>query len=167
MILAATLLTAGAISPARAAVDDCGKFDAASAATVLGVPKARANPSGGHHKLSPNNMDVIGCSYVEATPDPQARSLIINVYTPIAKDLASQFAGVSNENVPGKPQNFSPGVGSASSGWVRLSANGETYDGTIRVLRASDFLVIKVGGMKSADEAKAALIRAGKLLTTP
>jgi hypothetical protein len=109
-------------------------------------------------------MDVLGCAYAEVSPDPLARALTYFIYTPIAKDLASVFSSLSNENVPGKVQKFSPGVGSASSGWVRPSANGETFDGSI-VVRADTYIAIaRVAGMPNSDAVKKALVSAGQIL---
>jgi len=163
----ATFLGFSAIGTARAAAPDCTKVDAALAAKVLGVPKARANPSAGHTKQPPDKMDVIGCSYVEATPDPMAKTLLYFIYTPMAKDLASEYSSLSNPNIPGKVQKFSPGVGSASTGWVRPSVNGETFDGSI-ILRQNDYIaVIKVGGMPNIDSLEKALVRAGEVFTKP
>jgi hypothetical protein len=162
-----TLLVCSAIGSARAASPDCSKVDAALAAKVLGVPKARANPSAGHTKQPPNKMDVIGCSYVEATHDPMAKTLLYFIYTPIAKDLATEYSSLSNPNVQGKVQKFSPGVGSASTGWVRPSVNGETFDGSI-ILRQNDYIaVIKIGGMPNIDALEKALVRAGEVFTKP
>ena len=103
-----------------AAPIDCGTITAASAAGVLGVPKAKSNPSQGHHKQPPDNMDVFACGYVE--------------------------------------------IGTGSTGWVRLSANGETYDGSIVFRRATNIVVLKVAGMPNADAAKTALVKAGSIL---
>ena len=86
------------------------------------------------------------------------------VYTPIPKDLASVFSSLAAPNIPGKPQSFSPGIGTGSTGWVRLSANGQTYDGSIVFHGATSIVVLKVAGMPSADAAKAALLAAGNIL---
>jgi len=158
------VLTVGTTRPAWAAADDCGKLDAASAATVLGVPKARANPSQGHHKQPPDNMDVFSCGYAEVSPDPLARTLLYFVYTPITKDLTSVFSSLSHPNVPGKPETFSPGIGTGSTGWVRASANGQTYDGEIAFRGAANITTVRVGGMPNAEAAKKALVSAGKIL---
>jgi hypothetical protein len=163
-IVLATLLGVVPSTLLRAESIDCGTLDAVAAAGVLGVPKAKSNPSQGHHTESPDNMDVFACGYVEISPDPMARTLLYFVYTPIPKDLASVYSSVSNPNIPGKPLKFSPGVGSQSTGWVRSSANGEAFDGSIVFLGATQIVSVKVGGMPSADAAKAALISAGKLL---
>lgn len=165
-IVAATLLAVGT-SALPAQSHECTTLDAASVAKALGVPKARANPPGEHRKLSPNNMDVVGCSYAEATPDPMAKSLVYTVYTPKAPDVASMYESLSHGNVPGNPQAFSPGVGNASSGWVRLSANAETYDGSIVFREPSWIGVVRVSGMANADAAKAALIAVGKVVAKP
>jgi hypothetical protein len=157
-------LAIGSTSSAWASPIDCETITAASAAGVLGVPKARSNPSAGHHKQPPDNMDVLGCSYVEATHDPVARSLLFFVYTPIPADLANEFSGLSHPNIPGNPQTFSPAIGTGSTGWVRLSVNGETYDGSIVFRGPTNVVVVKVGGMPSADAAKKALISAGNIL---
>jgi len=163
----ASVLAFSAIGTARAAAPDCTKIDAAAAAKVLGVPKARDNSSGRHNKQPPDNMDVLGCGYAEVSPDPLARTLTYFIYTPIAKDLASVFSSLSNENVRGTVQKFSPGVGSASSGWVRPSANGQTFDGSI-VVRADSYIAIaKVAGMPSSDAVQKALISAGQILAKP
>ena len=147
-----------------AATIDCETITAASAAGVMGVPKAKIIPSQGHTKMSPDNMDFFSCGYVEVSPDPLARTMLYSVYTPIPKDLASVFASVAHPNIPGKPQNFSPGIGTGSTGWVRLSANGETYDGSIVFQGAANIVVVKVAGMKNADAAKKALVSAGNIL---
>jgi len=163
----ATVLAFSAIGTARAASPDCTKIDAVAAAKVLGVPKARDNSPGRHTKQPPDNMDVLGCAYAEASPNPLARTLIYVIYTPIAKDIAGEYSSLSNPNIPGNPQKFSPGVGTASTGWARASANGETYDGSI-VLRANDYIsVIKVGGMPSIDAVQKALISAGQIFAKP
>ncbi|HEV8446192.1 MAG TPA: hypothetical protein VGQ44_05210 [Gemmatimonadaceae bacterium] len=163
-IVVSTLLAVSSASYASAATTDCETMSAASVATVLGVPKARANPSSGHSKQPPDNMDVIGCSFVEVSPDPLAKTMVYFVYTPIPKDLASVFSSLSTPNIPGKPQSFSPGIGTGSTGWVRASANGETYDGSIVFHGATSIIVVKVGGMPNADAAKAALVKAGNIL---
>jgi hypothetical protein len=150
-------------SVAWAAPGDCEAITAASAAGVLGVPKARSNPSQGHTKQPPDNMDVIGCTYAEVSPDPMAKTLSYLVYTPIAKDLASVFASVSHPNIQGKPQSFSPGIGTGSTGWVRLNVT-ETFDGSIVFRRANDIVVVKVSGMPTGDAARSALVRAGNIL---
>ena len=167
VVTIAAVLAFSAIGTARAASPDCTKIDATSAAKVLGVPKARDNSTGRHTKLPPDNMDVLGCAYAEVSLDPMARTLTYFIYTPIAKDLESVFSSLSNENVRGAVQKFSPGVGSASTGWVRPSVNGETFDGSI-ILRQNDYIaVIKVGGMPSIDALEKALVRAGEVFTKP
>ena len=163
-IAAAMLLGIGTSRSLLAASVDCTTLDLASAASVLGVPKAKSLPFQGHHKQPPDNVDVFACSFVEASVDPLARTLSYVVYTPIAKDLASVYSSVSMPNIPGNPQKFSPGVGSQSTGWVRASANGETFDGSIVFLGSTYFVNVKVSGMPSADAAKKALINAGKIL---
>jgi hypothetical protein len=163
-IVVSTVLAVGSSRSAWAATIDCETINAASAATVLGVPKAKTNPLQGHHKQPPDNMDVFSCGYVEISPDPLARTMLYFVYTPIPKDLASVFASLAAPNIPGKPQSFAPGIGTGSTGWVRLSANGETYDGSIVFHGATNIVVLKVAGMPSADAATAALIKAGNIL---
>lgn len=166
-IVLGALAVFGASVMAQTAANDCERIDVATVASILSVPKARANPSRGHTKQPPDNMDVLGCSYVEASPNPLAKTLIYVVYTPLPKDLASEFASLSHPNVPGQPQAFSPGVGSESTGWVRASANGETFDGSI-VFRMPSYIVdVKVGGMPNLDAAKRALVNAGKALAKP
>jgi hypothetical protein len=128
------------------------------------VPKAKSNPSDGHHKQPPDNMDVFACGYVEISADPMARTMLYFVYTPIPKDLASVFSSLSAPNIPGKPQSFAPGIGTGSTGWVRASANGETYDGSIVFRGATNIVVLKVSGMPSGDAAKSALVKAGIIL---
>ena len=163
---ALTLFGAGAI--AQVATNDCERLDVATVASVLSVPKARANPSRGHTKQPPDNMDVLGCSYVEASPNPLAKALGYTVYTPLPKNLPSMFQSLSHANVFGPPpQPFSPGVGSESAGWVRPSVNGETFDGYI-VFRTPTYIVdVKVSGMPSLDATKRALVNAGKALAKP
>jgi hypothetical protein len=165
VIVVSTLLAVGSSSLAWAAPIDCETITAASAATVLGVPKAKTNFSQGHHKQPPDNMDVFACGFVEVSVDPMARTMSYVVYTPIPKDLASVFSSVSTPNIQGKPQKFSPGIGAGSTGWVRASANGTTYDGSIVFLGAANIVEVKVGGMPSADAAKKALVSAGNILS--
>src|SRR5215468_2706459 len=113
-IVLAVLAVFGASAIAPAATNECERMDAASVASVLGVQKARANPYGGHTKQPPDNMDVLSCGYAEVSADPLAKTLIYVVYTPLPKDLPVVFSSLSQGNVPGKPQAFSPGVGSES-----------------------------------------------------
>jgi hypothetical protein len=163
-IVVSTFLAVGSSRSASPATIDCETINAASAASVLGVPKAKSTPSQGHHKQPPDNMDVFACGYVEVSPDPLARTMSYFVYTPIPKDLASVFSSLSAPNIPGKPQSFSPGIGSGSTGWVRLSANGQTYDGSIAFRGATNIVVVKVAGMPSSDAAKSALVKVGNIL---
>jgi len=163
-IVVSMFLVMGSSRAASAASIDCQTINAASAASVMGVPKAKANPPSPHSKQSPDNMDVFACSYVEDSPDPLARTMLYFVYTPIPKDLASVFSSLSAPNIPGKPQSFSPGIGTGSTGWVRLSGNGQTYDGSIAFRGATNIVVVKVAGMPSADAAKTALVKAGNIL---
>ena len=79
---------------ARAAAGDCAQIDAKAAATILGVPTARANGTPGHSKVEPDNTDVLSCAYVEATVDPMARMLSYSIYSPIPKDLAGIYASL-------------------------------------------------------------------------
>jgi hypothetical protein len=113
-------------------------------------------------------MDVLGCSYVEASPNPLAKSLRYTVYTPLTRNLPSMFQSLSHANVFGPPpQPFSPGISSESTGWVRPSLNGETFDGYI-VFRMPTYIVdVHVNGMPSLDAAKTALLKAGKALAKP
>jgi len=163
----ATLLASTAAGTARAAAPDCTKIDASAAASVLGVPKTRDNSSGRHNKQPPDNMDVLGCAYAEVSPDPLARTLTYFIHTPIPKDLESVFSSLTNENVPGAVQKFSPGVGSGSTGWARPSANGETFDGSIVVRGDAYIAVAKVAGMPSIEAVKKALVSAGQILAKP
>jgi hypothetical protein len=142
-------------------------MDAAAAASVLSVPTARANPSQGHTKQPPDNMDVLSCGYVEVSANPLAKTLSFTVYTPLPKNLPSIFSSLSHPNIPGQPQAFSPGVGSESTGWVRASANGETFDGSIVFRMPSYIMTVKVGGAPSLDAAKSALVKAGNVLAKP
>lgn len=164
---AATLVVLSAVGTARAAAPDCTKIDAGAAASVLGVPKAQNNSSGGHTKQSPDNMDVLGCVYAEASLDPMARTLTYVIYTPIPKDLESVFSSLTNENVRGAVEKFSPGVGAGSTGWTRARPSGETFDGSI-VVRGNGYIAVaKVGSMPSLAAAKKALISAGQILVKP
>jgi hypothetical protein len=61
-----------------------------------------------YDKLSPDNMDVLGCAYAEVSPDPMARTLTYVIYTPIPKDLQSVFSSLTTENVRGTVVRFSP-----------------------------------------------------------
>jgi hypothetical protein len=158
-------LALGVSGLARAA-GDCAQIDAKGAATVLGVPTARANTTPGHSKLPPDNMDVLSCAYVEASVDPMARTLSYSIYTPIAADLAGVYASLADGNFPRK-QIFSPNVGTQSSGWFRSSVRGDTFEGYIAMQTGATIVVIKIGGMPSSDAAKNALITAGKILAKP
>jgi hypothetical protein len=80
---------------------------------------------------------------------------------------ASEYASLSNPNIQGKVQKFSPGVGSASTGWVRPSVNGETFDGSIIVRQDHYIAVIKVGGVPNIDAPEKTLVRAGEVFTKP
>lgn len=148
---------------AHAAAGDCTQIDAKAAASVLGVPTARANGNPGHSKLSPDNMDLLSCAYAESTLDPAARTLSYLIYTPIPADLASIYASLATGNFP-RQQPFSPNVGSQSSGWFRASARDETYEGYVAMQTGATVVVIKIGGMPSSDAVKNALINAGKIL---
>jgi hypothetical protein len=159
-------LALGASELARAAAGDCSQIDAKAAATVLGVPTARANANPGHSKLPPDNMDLLSCGYAEATVDPMARTLSYFIYTPIPKDLASVYASLASGNFP-RAQIFSPNVGSQSSGWFRSSVSGDTFEGYIAMQTGTTIVTIKVGGMPSSDAVKNALISAGKILAKP
>jgi hypothetical protein len=163
-IVVSMSLMVGSSKLAWAAPIDCETINAASAAGVLGVPEAKSNSSEGHHKQQPDNMDVFSCGYVEVSLDPMARTMLYFVYTPIPKDLASVFSSLSAPNIPGKPQSFSPGIGTGSTGWVRASANGQTYDGSIVFRGATNIVVVKVAGMPSAAAAKSALVKTGNIL---
>ena len=163
-IVLSAFLAFGSRASGAAATISCETINAGSAASVLGVPKAKSDPPHAHHKQPPDNMDVFGCSYVEISPDPLARTLLYFVYTPIPKDLASVFSSLSHPNIPGKPQSFSPGIGTGSTGWVRQSANGQTYDGSIVFQGATNIVEVKVAGMPSGDAAKSALVKAGNIL---
>lgn len=164
---AATLFALRAAGAARSPSPDCTKIDASAAATVLGVPKTRDNSTGRHTKQPPDNMDVLGCAYVEASPDPMARSLVYWIYTPIAKDLESEFASLKNDNAPGAVERYSPSVGTGAAAWARPSANGETFDGRI-VVRGNGYIAVaKVAGMPSIAAVKKALESAGQILVRP
>jgi hypothetical protein len=156
----------GVSEVAGAAAVDCAQIDAKAAATVLGVPTARANGNPVHSKLPPDNMDLLSCTYAEATVDPMARTLSYLIYTPIPEDLASVYASLASGNFP-RQQPFSPNVGSKSSGWFRSSVRDDTFEGYIAVQTGATIAVIKIGGMPSSDAVKNALISAGKILAKP
>ena len=164
---AATILALSAAGPPRAASPDCTKIDATAAASVLGVPKTRVNSSEQHHKQPPDEMDVLGCGYVEDSPDPLARTLIYFIYTPIPQDFEIVFSSLTHENVMGAVEWFSPGVGTGSTGWARPSANGETFDGGIVVRGTGYIAVAKIGGMPSIAAVEKALVSAGQILIKP
>ena len=164
---AATLFALSATAAARAASPDCTKIDVSAAASVLGVPKTRNNSSGRHDKQPPDNMDVLGCAYAEVSPDPQARTLVYFIYTPIAKDLESVFSSLKTDNAPGAVERYSPSVGTGSAAWARPSANGQTFDGRIVVRTATYIAVAKVAGMPSIAAVKKALASAGEILLKP
>ena len=88
-IVVGALAVFGASAMAQPATNDCERLDVTTVASVLSVPKARANPSRGHTKQPPDNMDVLGCSYVEASPNPLAKSLRYTDQMPqsVAPDL--------------------------------------------------------------------------------
>jgi len=163
-IAVSMLFAVGSSRLAWAATIDCETITATSAASVLGVRMAKSNPAEGHHKQAPDNMDVFACGYAEVSADPMARTLLYFVYTPIPNDLASVFSSLSAPNIRGNPQSFAPGIGTGSTGWVRASANGQTYDGSIVFRGTTNIVVLKVAGMPSGDAAKTALVNAGKIL---
>jgi hypothetical protein len=158
------LLTLGICSLAQAA-SDCTQIDVKSAASILGVPTARAIGSSAHSKVPPDNTDFLPCGYAEATVDPRARTLSYSIYTPIAKDLASVYESVATGNFP-RQQAFSPNVGSQSNGWFRSSARDDTFEGYIAMQTGAIVVVIKIGGMPSSDAVKNALVSAGKMFAT-
>ena len=164
---AATLLALCAAATPGAVSPDCTKIDASAAAGVLGVPKTRDNSSGHHHAQPPDNMDVLGCAYAEDSPNPLARTLVYFIYTPISKDYESVYSSLTNENVPGAVEKFSPGVGTGSTGWARPSANGETFDGGIVVRGGGYIAVANVAGMPNIAAVKKALVSAGQILIQP
>jgi len=84
-IVVSMLLAVGSSRLAWAATIDCETITATSAAGVLGVRMAKSIPLEGHHKQSPDNMDVFACGYAEASADPMARTLSYVVYTPIPR----------------------------------------------------------------------------------
>ena len=160
-------LALGACGLARAVAGECTQIDAKAAASVLGVAAAQANPNQGvHSKLSPDNMDLLSCGYVEATVDPMARTLLYLIYTPIPKDLTDVYASLASGNFP-RQQPFSPNVGNQSSGWFRSSVSGDTFEGYIAMRTGATIVTIKIGGMPSSDAVKNALISAGKILAQP
>jgi len=159
-------LAVGLSGLSRAASGDCAQIDAKAAATILGVPAARANAAPTHSKLPPDNMDLLSCGYVEVTADPAARTLSYLIYSPIARDLAGVYDSLASGNSPGK-QVFSPDVGSQSSGWFRPSVRDDTFEGYIAVKTGATIAVIKIGGMPSSDAVKNALVSAGKILAKP
>ena len=146
---------------------DCTKIDATAAAKVLGVAKTRDNSPGRHTKQPPDNMDVLGCAYNEDTHDPMARTLIYWIYTPIPKDLESEFASLKNDNVMGTVERYSPGVGTGSAAWAKQSVGGDTYDGRIVVRGDTYIAVAKVAGLPSIAAVKKALESAGAILAKP
>jgi hypothetical protein len=167
-VMAALILGYGISGLVWANSPECARLDETAAAKTLGVQKTRANPSNGKHsKQSPDNMDVMACGYAEDTPDPAARVLQYSIYTPIPKDLASVFSAMASSHAPGGAQTFSPGIGNGSTGWVRMSANGETFDGSVVFQVGATFVNVKVSQMPSLDAAKSALLNASKLLSKP
>jgi hypothetical protein len=149
----------GSIGLAQAA-GDCAQIDPKSVASILGVPAARPNPPA-HSKLPPENMDLLSCGYAEATIDPSARTLSYLVYSPSLKNFASVYASLSTGNFPRK-QSFTPNVGKQSTGWFRASVREDSFEGSITIQSGGTVVVIKIGGMPSADGVKNALIAAGK-----
>lgn len=147
---------------ALAAPDDCTQIDAKAAARILGAP-ARATANQGHSKLPPDDMDLLSCVYLEATRSPTARMLTYLIYTPVAKDLANEYASLAGGNFARK-QLFSPNVGDQSSGWFRSDLSDSLFEGYVAMQSGATVVVIKVGGMPSADAAKNALVSAGHIL---
>jgi hypothetical protein len=160
VVAGVAFLSLSAIAGADAG--DC-KLTATAAATALGVQAARANAPQPHSRMPPDNMDVVTCGYAEATRDPRARVLSYTVYTPVAADLSTVFAGLAHPSIPGNPQVFSPGLGGESTGWTRANAGG-TYDGSVVFKMPSYIVVLKVGMMPSADAAQSALMSASGAL---
>jgi hypothetical protein len=164
-VVCAMCLALGVSGLARAEAGDCTQIDVTAAASVLGVP-ARATPGQGHSKLPPDNMDLLSCVYLEVTRNPTARTLTYQIYTPIPKDLANVYASLASGNFPRK-QVFSPNVGDQSSGWFRSSLTDSTFEGYVAMQSGAHLMVIKIGGMPSADAVKNALISAGRILAKP
>jgi hypothetical protein len=135
--------------------DDCNrKIDAAAAASILGVAKARENVYFEHTTQPPDKMDVLECGYSEASPNPNAPLMKYVVYAPIAADIPSVYSGLFRH--PGL-QSFNPNVGAESAGWVGPTSTPGLFQAYINFRTASNIFTIQVSGLPSADAAKSAV----------
>jgi hypothetical protein len=158
-------LVLGLSSLAHAA-GDCAPIDVKSAASILGVSTARANPTNpARSKVPPDNTDLVSCGYAEATVDPSARTLSYSIYSPTPSDLASVYGSVATGNFP-RQQLFSPNVGKQSNGWFRSSVRDDTFEGYVAMQTGAIVVVIKIGGMPSSESVKNALVAAAKVFAT-
>ena len=161
------LTLAFGLSGVAHAAGDCAQINANGAASILGVPAARANATNpARSRMPPDNTDRLSCAYAEATADPSARTLSYSIYTPIPKDLASVYASVATGNFP-RQQIFSPNVGKQSNGWFRSSVRDDTFEGYVALQTGAIVVVIKIGGMPSSDAVKNALVSAAKMFAKP
>jgi hypothetical protein len=142
--------------------DDCNrKINAAAAADILGVAKAKENVYFGHTKQSPDQMDVLECGYHGASPDPYAPFMKFVMFTPSAADMASVFSSMPP---PAGMQTIETHVGADSSGWIRRGAGPGLYEAHVTFRTGSNIFQVVVGGLHGADAAKDAAVKlAGKI----
>jgi hypothetical protein len=155
-----TTLTTAPVSDIVA--DDCNRrIDAAAAATILGVTKAKQNVYIGHTKGSPDQMDILECGYSEANPDPYAPFFSFVVLTPIAADIESIYR---SKSPPAGMQTIDTHFGTDSFGWIRSGVGPGLFEAHITFRTASNIFQVQVGSVHGADAATAAALKlAGSL----
>jgi hypothetical protein len=142
--------------------DDCNrKIGAAAAAAILGVANAKENAYFGHTKQPPDHMDVLECGYHEASPDPYAPFMKFVMFTPIVPDMASVFSSMPP---PAGMQTIETHVGTESSGWIRPGAGPGLFEAHVTFKTGSNIFQVLVGGLHSADAAKAAAVKLAGML---
>ncbi len=146
----------------QTAEKDCAAIDGAAAASILGVPKVRPTPYEGHQKLSPDNMDVLACGYVDASPDPMGPTLRYTTFSPTPADMPPVWESHQTGRHE-RSQSFAPNVGEASAGWVSENAQ-PTYAAAIAFRTATKIFEINVSGFSTAEAAKAAAVKAATTL---
>ncbi len=159
---AATPPSAPAQAASPTADKDCATIDGDAAAAILGVPKVRPTPYEGHQKLSPDNMDVFACGYVDATPG--GSTLTYSTFSPIPADMASVWESHKtgrHEHMP----SFAPNVGEASAGWVSDSSPDLAENSAVIAFRtANKIFEVRVGGLPSVEAVKTAAVKAAAIL---
>lgn len=156
----ATIPTPPTASSAPA--DDCVKtIDAATAATILGVAKAREGVSLGHSKLPPNSMDLLQCTYAAANPDPFSAFLKYIIFTPAAGDVDTVYKSMTQAM---SPKTFEPKVGTASIGWIRDGSAPGLFAAFVTFRSDKNIFQVSVGNIKGEEAAKAAAVKLAQSL---